>query len=66
MKSHTIRNRIFRATDKGKRNVILQINNESDIKQALEQAETFIKKKEFNEKLDRLIITFDNTKIDIK
>lgn len=66
VKSHTIRNRIFRATDKGKRNVILQINNESDIKQALEQAETFIKKKEFNEKLDRLIITFDNTKIDIK
>lgn len=66
--AHTVRNRIHRATDKGKRNVVLDIIATDKVQQqdALQQANDFVNNPKFGSKLDSLIVCIKDKKYTIK
>lgn len=66
--AHTVRNRIHRATDKGKRNVVLDIIVTDKVQQqdALQQANDFVNNPKFGSKLDSLIVCIKDKKYTIK
>ncbi|MDO4868463.1 MAG: hypothetical protein Q4A23_02290 [bacterium] len=57
VKPMTIRNEIYHATDKGKRNIFLDVyNQEIDVNDVIEKAKKHISIKKNNDKIDSLIV----------
>ena len=57
VKTMTVRNEIYRATDKGKRNIFLDVYNDSvNIDDVIEKAKKHISIKKNSEKIDSLIV----------
>ena len=57
IKPMTIRNEIYHATDKGKRNIFLDVYNQDiDVEDVIEKAKKHISIKKNNDKIDSLIV----------
>ena len=62
-----VENEIYRATDKGKRNIFLDVYNDSvNVDDVIEKAKKHISIKKNNEKIDSLIIVNKDKFIKIK